>query len=115
VPILFSKLSQLWRRLLFYLRRERFDRDLEEEMLFHLEMRAQENAEAGMGPEETRYATQRQFHDARSGRAPLLTIVDPYISLNVFSLLNSEGNRRIYFRRSQCRYPTGQQCNECEQ
>ncbi len=38
-----NKLSQLWRRLLFYLRRERFDRELEEEMRFHLEMKAEEN------------------------------------------------------------------------
>src|SRR5262249_48719813 len=56
-----DKLSQLWRRLLFYARRERFDRELEEEMRFHLEMKAQENAEAGMGPEEARYAARRQF------------------------------------------------------
>src|SRR5262245_44109145 len=56
-----DKLSQLWRRLLFYLRRDRFDRELEEEMRFHLEMKAQENAESGMGPMEARYAAQRQF------------------------------------------------------
>ncbi|HEV2663441.1 MAG TPA: ABC transporter permease, partial [Blastocatellia bacterium] len=54
-------LSQLWRRLLFYLRRDRFDRELEEEMRFHLEMKARENAEAGMGPLEARYAARRQF------------------------------------------------------
>ncbi len=58
---LFDKLSQLWRRLLFYLRRDRFDRELEEEMRFHLEMKAQENAEAGMGFEDARYAARRQF------------------------------------------------------
>jgi hypothetical protein len=56
-----DKLSQLWRRLLFYLRRDRFDRELEEEMRFHLEMKAQENAEAGMEPLEARYAARRQF------------------------------------------------------
>jgi predicted permease len=56
-----DKLSQLWRRLLFYARRDQFDSDLEEEMRFHLEMKAQENAEAGMRPEEARYAAQRQF------------------------------------------------------
>src|SRR5499426_2245890 len=56
-----DKLSQLWRRLLFYLWRDRFDRELEEEMRFHLEMKAQENAEAGMGPMEAQYAAQRQF------------------------------------------------------
>src|SRR5215813_1139 len=56
-----DKLSQLWRRLLFYVRRERFDRELEEEMRFHLEMKAEENAEAGVSPEEARYAARRQF------------------------------------------------------
>jgi putative ABC transport system permease protein len=56
-----DKLSQLWRRLLFYARRDRFDRELEEEMQFHLEMKAQENAGAGMEPLEARYAAERQF------------------------------------------------------
>src|SRR5215831_13954685 len=56
-----DKLSQLWRRLLFYLRRDRFDRELEEEVRFHLEMKAQENTEAGMEPLDARYAATRQF------------------------------------------------------
>jgi predicted permease len=56
-----DKLSQLWRRLRFYLRRDRFDHELEEEMRFHLEMKAQENIEAGVKPEEARYAARRQF------------------------------------------------------
>jgi hypothetical protein len=58
---LFDKLSQLWRRLLFYLRRDRFDRELEEEMRFHLEMTAEENLAEGISPEEARYVAQRQF------------------------------------------------------
>jgi predicted permease len=56
-----DKLSELWRRLLFYLRRDRFDREMEEEMRFHLEMKAQENVDAGVKPEEARYAARRQF------------------------------------------------------
>src|SRR5262244_4347406 len=56
-----DKLSQLWRRLLFYLRRDRFDRELEEEMRFHLEMKVEENLDAGVSPEEARYAARRQF------------------------------------------------------
>ncbi len=56
-----NQLLQIWRRLLFYLRRDRFDRELEEEMRFHLEMKAQANAEAGMEPLEARYAAGRQF------------------------------------------------------
>jgi hypothetical protein len=56
-----EKLSQLWRRLLFYARRDRFDRELEEEMRFHLEMKSEENRQAGMEPLEARYAAERQF------------------------------------------------------
>ena len=58
---MFDKLSQLWRRLLFYARRDQFDRELEEEMRFHLEMKAEENLAGGASPEEARYAAQRRF------------------------------------------------------
>src|SRR5262249_3133604 len=60
-PLMMDKLSQLWRRLLFYTRRDQFDCELEEEMRFHLEMKAEENLAAGASPEESRYAAQRQF------------------------------------------------------
>ena len=56
-----DKLSQLWRRLLFYVRRDKFDRELEEEMRFHLEMKAEENLAAGKSPDEARLAARRQF------------------------------------------------------
>jgi len=56
-----DNLLQLWRRLLFYLRRNQFDRELEEEMRFHLEMKAEEKLAAGISPEEARYASRRQF------------------------------------------------------
>ena len=36
-------MSELWRRLLGLLQRDRLDRDLEEEMRFHLELQAEEN------------------------------------------------------------------------
>ncbi len=39
-------LGELWRRLLFQLRRRQFDRDLEEEMRFHLDMKASESGAA---------------------------------------------------------------------
>src|SRR5260370_36270606 len=50
-------MSKLWRRLVFALRRGRFERDLDEEMRCHLEMKAQ----SGGGNEEARYAAQRRF------------------------------------------------------
>ena len=55
------RLGQLWRRVLHYMRREQFDRELEEEVRFHLEMKAEEYVAAGMAPEEARRAARRQF------------------------------------------------------
>jgi putative ABC transport system permease protein len=56
-----DRLIQLWRRLLFYFRGERFDRELEDEMRFHLQMKEEENLSRGMAPEEARLAARRQF------------------------------------------------------
>jgi putative ABC transport system permease protein len=56
-----NRLLETWRRLLFYLRRDRFDHELEEEMRFHLELKAGANLASGMASEEARYASQRQF------------------------------------------------------
>ena len=56
-----DRLIQLWRRLLFYFRGERFDRELEDEMRFHLQMKEEENLSRGMPPEEARLAARRQF------------------------------------------------------
>src|SRR5262249_2662217 len=58
---LMNRLTQIWRRLLFYLRREQFDRELEEEMRFHQMMRVEENQDGEMSAEEARCAAQRQF------------------------------------------------------
>lgn len=53
-------MARLWRKLMFMIRRERFDRDLEDEMRFHLEMKAR----AGGGTADAGYAAQRQFGNA---------------------------------------------------
>src|SRR5215468_4511955 len=58
---LFQFLSRLWRRLLSLLRRERHEREMEEEMRFHLEMQTEQNLASGMAAEEARYAARRQF------------------------------------------------------
>src|ERR1035438_1387180 len=50
-----ESLAELWRRLLFLLRRRQFDRDLAEEMRFHLDMKSRES---GMN------AARRQFGNA---------------------------------------------------
>jgi putative ABC transport system permease protein len=54
-------LSELGRRLLVLLRRRQFDRDLEEEMRLHRELREQDHVEAGASPEEAHYAALRRF------------------------------------------------------
>lgn len=56
-----QKIAELWRRILFLRRRGQFNRELEEEMRFHLEMKMEENVCGGMSPEEARHSAQRQF------------------------------------------------------
>jgi predicted permease len=56
-----DRLIQLWRRLLFYWRRDQFDREMEEEMRFHMEMKAEENLRDGMDEKEAKAAAKRQF------------------------------------------------------
>src|SRR5215475_12749875 len=58
---LFQFLWRLWRRLLSLLRRGRYEREMEEEMRFHLEMQIEQNLASGMAAEEARYAARRQF------------------------------------------------------
>ena len=53
--------GELWRRLLCLFRRGRLDRELEEEMQFHLEMKARQNREAGMDSDEALFAARRRF------------------------------------------------------
>ena len=58
---LFQFLLQLWRRMLSLLCRGRYEREMEEEMRFHLEMQIEQNLTSGMAPEEARFAARRQF------------------------------------------------------
>ena len=51
----------LFVRLKAMIQRDRLDRDLDEELRSHLEMRAADNVAAGMAPAEARYAAQRRF------------------------------------------------------
>src|SRR5262249_15630039 len=52
---------QIWRRLLSLLRRRRHEREMEEEMRFHLEMQIEQNLASGMAAEEAHYVARRQF------------------------------------------------------
>src|SRR5215475_8625185 len=58
---LFQYILQLWRRLLSLLRRGRHEREMEEEMRFHLEMQIEQNLASGMAAEEAHYAARRRF------------------------------------------------------
>jgi putative ABC transport system permease protein len=53
--------SELVRRLRMFCRGGRFDRDLQEEMRLHLELREQEHIERGLSPEDAHYAAQTNF------------------------------------------------------
>jgi predicted permease len=53
--------TEFTRRLAMQLRGRRFDADLEEEMRLHRELREREQIEAGLPPEEARYAARRRF------------------------------------------------------
>ena len=58
---LFQCVWRLWRRLLSPLRRGRYEREMEEEMRFHLDMQIEQNLAAGMAAEDAHYAARRQF------------------------------------------------------
>src|SRR5262249_30219524 len=58
---LFQFVWRIWRRLLSLLRRGRYEREMEEEMRFHLEMQIEQNMSSGMAADEARYAARRQF------------------------------------------------------
>ena len=53
-------LNQIWRRLKAAPRRTQLHRDLEDEVAFHLNMRAEKLRTAGMNSTEARYASRRQ-------------------------------------------------------
>jgi macrolide transport system ATP-binding/permease protein len=56
-----SKARELWRRVRMLFHRRRFQAELEEEMRLHLELRAQEHAENGLGAEAARRTAYRRF------------------------------------------------------
>src|SRR5215510_9818944 len=56
-----KSVGQFSRRLLSLTRRGRLEREMDEEMRFHLEMQIEQNLEAGMAAEEAHYAARRQF------------------------------------------------------
>src|SRR5215475_12307257 len=69
-----SWMGEMWRRLEMLLRRQKFARELEEEMREHRERKEKDLRAAGVGDDEARYAASRAFGNAtavrqRSGEA----------------------------------------------
>jgi predicted permease len=56
-----SRLNKLWQRLRTLVQPKQLDRDLEDEIAFHLAMREKKNRAAGLHAMEARYAARRQF------------------------------------------------------
>src|ERR1700719_2217681 len=61
-------LDEIWRRMRMLVRREKFARELEEEMRLHREMKEKELIADGVEAREARYAANRQFGNAMSLR-----------------------------------------------
>src|SRR5712672_127492 len=59
-----SKLREIWRRVQVLMRREKFARELEEEMRLHRELKEKELIADGVDASEARYAANRQFGNA---------------------------------------------------
>ena len=59
--MLFEQIQNIWQRLRAAASRRRLDRDLRDEVEFHLTMREAKNREAGIAGDEARYAARRQF------------------------------------------------------
>jgi putative ABC transport system permease protein len=91
-------LAQLWRRILYYCRRSSFDRDLEEEVRFHLEMKTEEKLSSGMAPEEAAAAARREF-----GNQILLQEVSR--EMWRFSLVETLGQDLLYGLRTMLKRP----------
>jgi putative ABC transport system permease protein len=56
--------TALWLRIRALFRRRQLDRDLDDEVQFHLATREQKLAESGVPPEEAHYAARREFGNA---------------------------------------------------
>ena len=61
MDLLFDKLRAFHARLRFYLFRARFDREMDDEMRFHLDLKAAEHEHAGLAPGDARDAAVRRF------------------------------------------------------
>ncbi len=61
-------MTAIWLRIKTLFRRQQLDRDLDDELQFHLAMREQRLTEQGMPAEEARYAARREFGNATGAK-----------------------------------------------
>jgi hypothetical protein len=59
-----ERLGELWRRIWFLLREDRFNKEMEEEIRFHLDSKTEQNVDHGMSDDEAGYAARRRFGNA---------------------------------------------------
>ena len=85
-------ISELWRRIGFFLRRNRHSEDLDEEMRLHAELRAAQLITKGLPPEEAAQAAQRQFGNRTS-------LKETAIDLWAFPALDEAGRDLLFAAR----------------
>src|SRR5882724_609972 len=93
-------LTKIWRRIIFLLRRDRFDRELSEEMRLHVEMTIEENLSKGLSHEDARYNAIRRFGNAariqeKSREIWLIRTLDVFCQDIRYALRNTLKNRSI--------------------
>ena len=70
-------IRRAWRRGKFVARRRELGRDLDDEVAFHLAMRAAKNRAAGVAQEEAAYAARRQFGNVTGVKEKSMSWVSP--------------------------------------
>src|ERR1700730_1478423 len=66
--------KQTWRQARSLWRRRNLDRELDDEVAFHLKMREENNRRAGMDATEARYAARRQFGNTTTVKENTVTL-----------------------------------------
>jgi predicted permease len=93
-----GRLAELRRRLVFHLRRSRFKRELDEEVRFHLDMRARDLEKSGMSADDARFAARRQFGNVAS-------IAERSVSVWSLAIIEETARDARFAARSMARAP----------